>query len=166
MEARENTKRSDTRDPRRSRLAALRVLYEADIRGEDIDEALGRYAAASATGARAPRSADLDEDHGVIILDGFAVTLIRGVAEHLSDIDAQLARLSRGWRLERMPALDRNALRLAVRELQSEATPVAVVIDEAVRLVGELSTVDSGRFVNGILAAVVKELPGGPAEGS
>jgi N utilization substance protein B len=166
METGGHTKRSDTRDPRGSRLAALRVLYEADIRGEDIDEALGRHAAASATGARAPRSTDPDEDLGVVVLDGFAVTLIRGVAEHLSDIDAQLARLSRGWRLERMPAVDRNALRLAVRELQSEATPVAVVIDEAVRLVGELSTVDSGRFVNGILAAVVKELPETAAEGS
>jgi len=164
MEAGATSKRSDTRDPRGSRLAALRVLYEADIRGEDIDEALGRHAAASASGARFQRGADVDAELGTMALDGFAVTLVRGVAEHLTEIDAQLARLSRGWRLERMPAVDRNALRLAVRELQSEPTPVAVVIDEAVRLVGELSTGDSGRFVNGILAAVARELQEAPGE--
>jgi N utilization substance protein B len=57
-----------------------------------------------------------------------------------------------------MPVVDRNVLRLALHELLTEPTPVAVVMDEAVRMASDLSTDDSGRYVNGVLAALVREL--------
>jgi hypothetical protein len=57
-----------------------------------------------------------------------------------------------------MPVIDRNVLRLAVHELLTEDTPVPVVLDEAVRLASEHSTDDSGRYVNGVLAAIVRDL--------
>jgi len=143
------TRRQDTRDPRASRLAALRVLYAADVRGvpvlEVLDEALGR-------------PGDVDGELEGASLDAFAVTLVRGVAATVDDLDAHIGRSARGWRLERMPVVDRNVLRLAVHELLTEPTPVPVVLDEAVRLASELSTDDSGRYVNGVLAAVAREL--------
>jgi len=142
-------RREDTRDPRASRLAALRVLYAADVRGvpvlEVLDEALGR-------------AGDVDGELEGASLDAFAVTLVRGVAATVDDLDARIGRSARGWRLERMPVVDRNVLRLAVHELLTEPTPVPVVLDEAVRLASELSTDDSGRYVNGVLAAVAREL--------
>jgi hypothetical protein len=57
-----------------------------------------------------------------------------------------------------MPVIDRNVLRMAVHELITEPTPVPVVLDEAVRLASEHSTDDSGRYVNGVLAAIVRDL--------
>jgi N utilization substance protein B len=159
-----DSRRSDTRSPRRSRLAALQVLYAADLRRQPIATVLEEHVV-SALARPAPADPvdpegsvrDLDEP-GVLPLDGFARLLVEGVATDLAAIDARIGRLARGWRLERMPVIDRNVLRLAIHELAHEPTPVAVVLDEAVRLVTELSTEASGRFVNGILAAVVREL--------
>jgi N utilization substance protein B len=72
-------------------------------------------------------------------------------------IDAAISSHSRGWSIERMPALDRAILRVGVFELSERPdVPVAVVIDEAVRLAKRFSTDDSGRFVNGVLAAVAR----------
>jgi transcription antitermination protein NusB len=156
-------RRTDTLDPRASRLAALRVLYEADVRLERIADVLDRHLSRASASERVRRGElDPDPELGAAVLDAFAVSLVQGVIETRDDIDARIARLSRGWRLERMPAIDRNVLRLAIRELLAEPTPVAVVLDEAVRLATELSTDSSGRFVNGILAAVVRELERGP----
>jgi N utilization substance protein B len=143
-------RRDDTRDPRASRLAALRVLYAADVREVDpldvLQEELEKQ--------RGDDDADLD----TATLDRFAVTLLHGLGGSMPEIDARIARFARGWRLERMPAVDRNVLRLAVHELLTEPTPVAVVMDEAVRLASELSTDDSGRYVNGVLAAIVRDI--------
>jgi transcription antitermination protein NusB len=156
-------RRPDTADPRASRLAALRVLYEADVRLEPVADVLDRYLTRASASERVRRGEiDADPELSVAVLDAFAVSLVQGVIDTRDDIDARIARLSRGWRLERMPAIDRNVLRLAIRELLAEPTPVAVVLDEAVRLAGELSTDNSSRFVNGILAAVVRELDRGP----
>ena len=143
-------RRDDTRDPRASRLAALRVLYAADVREVDpldvLQEELEK------------QQGDADVDLDAATLDRFAVTLLHGLGASMPDVDARIARFARGWRLERMPAVDRNVLRLAVHELLTEPTPVAVVMDEAVRLASELSTDDSGRYVNGVLSAIVKDL--------
>ncbi len=143
-------RRDDTRDPRASRLAALRVLYAADVRAVDPLDVLQEELEKQADGD----DADLD----AATLDRFAVTLLHGLGATMPEVDERIRRSARGWRLERMPAVDRNVLRLAVHELLTEPTPVAVVMDEAVRLASELSTDDSGRYVNGVLAAIVREL--------
>jgi transcription antitermination protein NusB len=143
-------RRDDTRDPRASRLAALRVLYAADVRASDPLDVLQE----ELEGTHDRGDADLDG----ATFDRFALTLLQGLAASREEIDALISRHARGWRLERMPAIDRSVLRLAVHELRTEPTPVAVVLDEAVRLASELSTDDSGRYVNGVLSAVVREL--------
>ena len=154
-------RRDDTRDPRASRLAALRVLYAADVREMDhldvLQEVLERPGG-SGRDAEGRARTDSDAELDAATVDRFAVTLLHGLGATLADVDARISRHARGWRLERMPAVDRSVLRLAVHELMTEPTPVAVVLDEAVRLASELSTDDSGRYVNGVLAAVVREL--------
>jgi N utilization substance protein B len=84
----------------------------------------------------------------------FTVALVEGVAERRDELDALISRYARGWTIDRMPIVDRNVLRLGLWELIASAVPVAVVIDEAVELANELSTSESGRFVNGVLAQV------------
>jgi N utilization substance protein B len=92
--------------------------------------------------------------------DDYTVTLVEGVLAHRGEIDATITRHARDWSLHRMPAVDRSVLRIAVFELNhSEGVPPAVVIDEAVRLVTELSTDESPAFVNGVLGAVLREQP-------
>jgi N utilization substance protein B len=143
-------RRDDTRDPRASRLAALRVLYAADVRAVDPLDVLQE---------ELEKGADRDDEElDAATLDRFSITLLHGLGATITQVDARIRRSARGWRLERMPAIDRNVLRLAVHELLTEPTPVAVVMDEAVRLASQLSTDDSGRYVNGVLAAIVREL--------
>ena len=121
-----------------ARKRALDVLYEADLKERPLPEVLAKHMAA--------------EDP----LPEFAVDLIRGVYRHREQIDALIAEHSREWKLSRMPVVDRNILRLALFELQhSVDVPRAVAIDEAVELAKELSTADSGRFVNGLLSRAV-----------
>jgi N utilization substance protein B len=92
----------------------------------------------------------------VLPLDVLTVLLVEGVAEHITDIDAVIADHSTGWTLARMPALDRNVLRIATFELFHRAdVPTAVVLNEAVDLAKRFSTDSSGKFVNGVLAAIV-----------
>lgn len=81
--------------------------------------------------------------------------LITGIESMREQLDAQIVSNARGWALDRMPALDRAILRLAIYELTGRPdVPTAVVIDEAVELAKRFSTDDSGRFVNGVLSAV------------
>jgi N utilization substance protein B len=85
--------------------------------------------------------------------------LVRGVEQHMAQLDAAIAAHAKGWTLARMPAIDRNVLRVAAFELLGRHdVPVAVVLDEAVELAKRFSTDDSGRFVNGVLAALVPVL--------
>jgi N utilization substance protein B len=86
--------------------------------------------------------------------DDFMESLVRGATEKASAIDAQIAAKSEHWRLERMPAVDRNILRLAVYEMSDLGTPAAVVIDEALELARQFSGDDSVAFINGVLDAV------------
>lgn len=84
--------------------------------------------------------------------------LVRGVAEHLPQIDQLLRDYSEGWSLERMPPVDRNVLRLGAFELlYVDDVPDAVALDEAVTLVRELSTDESPAFVNGVLGALQRD---------
>jgi len=152
-------RRDDTRDPRASRLAVLRVLYAADLRGIDPLDVLHEQLVREGPAPRARRGeVDPDAELAGATLDGFAITLLNGLSASLPQIDERIRRFARGWRLERMPVIDRNVLRMAVHELITEPTPVPVVLDEAVRLASQHSTDDSGRYVNGVLAAIVRDL--------
>jgi N utilization substance protein B len=125
----------------KARKRALDVLYAADLRGEDPVEALDA-AVAAGEGPSNP----------------YTGTLVRGVAEHQARIDELLGQYAQGWTLDRMPAVDRNALRLGVFELlYAEDVPDAVAVSEAVALVRHLSTDDSPTFVNGVLGTMMRD---------
>ena len=117
--------------PAEAREAALRTLYEADQRRS------------------APDTAGLGER---------ASELVEGVWATREDLDDAIGAVSTGWRVGRMPPIDRNILRIALWELRHRSdTPVAVVISEAVRLAKRYSTERSGGFVNGVLARLASE---------
>lgn len=100
----------------------------------------------------------LMEDRGLIAPE-LTRQLLQGVQDDIDEIDDLIASQSKGWALERMPAIDRAILRLSVHELRSRHdVPTAVVIDEAVELAKRFSTEESGRFVNGVLAAAAKRV--------
>jgi len=125
----------------RARKKALDILYASEVRGEDAVEALDR-AIAAGEGPSNP----------------YVALLVRGVAEHRGRIDELLTEYSQSWALNRMPAVDRNVLRIGVFELLwSEDVPDAVAVDEAVTLVQQLSTDDSPAFVNGLLGTMMRE---------
>jgi transcription antitermination protein NusB len=92
--------------------------------------------------------------------DAYALALVEGVAANQDAHDVVLRRFVKGgWTLERMPTLDRLILRLGVEELTNQpSVPTAVILDEAVQLAKAFSTDDSGRFVNGMLAAIARSV--------
>jgi transcription antitermination factor NusB len=220
-------KRDDTDDPRRSRERALKILFQADLRGVRAEEVLRQVdadadsramlddlddlqdvvaaAGAAAAGAQAPdpqtaeaaavagavdeteaqriwreereraqrgeaASAVPDETPGedeatsdpapaaVPPVDGFTHTLVQGVNDHGREIDELISTYARRWTINRMPVVDRTVLRLATYELLHEPTAPAVVINEAVELVKSLSTDDSGRYVNGVLESIRRDI--------
>ena len=115
------------------------MLYEADLKDQPVPTVLAEHLRAESP------------------LPEFAVALVRGVHRHRDAIDALITEHSHGWTLPRMPVVDRNLLRIALYEIIHDAdVPTAVAIDEAVELAKELSTDDSGRFVNGLLARVAE----------
>jgi N utilization substance protein B len=82
---------------------------------------------------------------------------VDGVVDNRDEIDEQIITHARDWKLERMPAVDRAILRLAVWEVMfNDEVPTAVAIDEAVELAKEFSTDDSGSFVHGVLARIAR----------
>ena len=94
-----------------------------------------------------------------VVPDDYTDSLVRGVDHRSDEIDGLITRFAKGWSLERMPALDRAVLRVAVYELGHEPeVPIGVVLNEAVELANSYGTDDSGRFVNGVLSAVGREL--------
>ena len=122
---------------RQGRERALSLLYEAECRGVAVGEVLAELPVAP---------------------DRFVCGLVTGVEEHRDELDALLRKHSEGWALERMPALDRAALRMGTFELlHVPDVPTAVVISEAVDLAKRYSTEESGRFVNGMLSAIANQ---------
>jgi N utilization substance protein B len=123
----------------KARKRALDVLFEAEQRERDVLETLRE------------RMTDGDPPIGE-----YTVRLVEGVVEHCARIDDLLATYSVGWPLERMPAVDRNVLRLGLFEvLWADDIPDAVAVNEAVALVRDLSTDDSPAFVNGLLGRIL-----------
>jgi N utilization substance protein B len=128
---------------RKARKKALDVLYESDMRGVPILEVL----AAVQERIEPPRPPYL----------GYTVTLVEGVAAHLDRIDELIGSYAEGWTLDRMPPVDRNLARIAVYELlYAEDIDDPVAISEAVELARQLSTDDSPRFLNGVLARIAE----------
>jgi N utilization substance protein B len=109
-----------------------------------------------ALGALYAAEAQRRDEPDVTDLSARATRLVQGVWEHRAELDEAIAAASSGWRLERMPAVDRNLLRLALFELRYTDTPVGVVASEAVKLAKEYSTERSGSFVNGVIAALAE----------
>jgi transcription antitermination protein NusB len=152
-------RRTDTRDPRRARERALKILFQADIRGEDPAALMARVVDDPRAWAMLD---DLDPEDVAVedipAIDGFTRSLVDGVAAHLADLDALIERYARRWTVGRMPVIDRNVLRLGAYEMQHESTSPAVVINEVIELAKDLSTEDSGRYVNGVLEAIRKHV--------
>jgi len=117
-------------------------------------EALGALYSADATG----------EEPVLVGLSSRSRKLASGAWEAREQLDVELATAATGWRVERMPAVDRALLRLALFELRHTDTPVAVVISEAVELAKEYSTQRSGSFVNGVLGNLVGSATNGESE--
>jgi transcription antitermination protein NusB len=91
--------------------------------------------------------------------DPFAEELVVGVERELESIDALIAKHAKGWAVDRMPAIDRQLMRIATYELIARAdVSRAVVIDEAVELAQDFSTAESSAYVNGVLSAIADEL--------
>jgi N utilization substance protein B len=148
---------------RTSRQAALQVLYAADLAGRDEG---------GLTPARVEAAFGGVGDHFELPegARAFAKELVSGVAQRRAEIDALLAAHAQNWRIERMAAVDRNVLRLAIYEMAWGGTPASVAIDEAIELARRFGSDRSPAFVNGVLDAVGRALgadradePGGPA---
>jgi len=134
----------------KARKRALDILFEAEIRGEPVLDLLAERSTAE-------RSSD---GTGPPPVSGYAAELVRGVQAHRDRIDDLLAEYSQGWSLDRMPAVDRNILRIGAYELLwAPGVPDGVAISEAVLLARELSTDDSPAFVNGLLARLLELKP-------
>lgn len=124
--------RSDARE------RALNLMYEAHSKSIGIDDVI---------------------DAQVVAPDELTDLLVRGIARTMERADALIADKAKGWTLQRMPVLDLAVMRLATFELLERAdVPTAVVLAEAVALAKRYSTDDSGRFVNGVLAAIAAEV--------
>jgi N utilization substance protein B len=120
---------------RGARKLALDILYQHELTGTPVVEILNRY-----------RSNPAYE---------FAEKVVRGVVDHLEELDSLISSHAEEWSIERMPVLDRNLLRMALFEmLHVDDVPSAVAINEAVELAKIYSTEDSSRFINGILGTV------------
>ena len=123
---------------RRSRQRALQILFLWDTRRQPVDEAIDAY---------------------YDTLYSFVADLVRGTVEHAAAIDEQISKHAQHWRMERMPVVDRNILRLAVFEMIHAGTPAAITIDEALELARKFSNEESVQFVNGVLDAIRRETP-------
>lgn len=128
--------------PRRheARRQAIDILYQADVLGELALDVLEEWEAAGKKVAP------------------FARQLIEGVSDHLEEIDEILGAHAEDWSVHRMPSVDRTILRVGCYELRfRDDIPAGASIDEAVEAAKQLSTEDSGRFVNGVLGQIARD---------
>ncbi|MFT4220398.1 MAG: transcription antitermination factor NusB [Microbacterium sp.] len=129
----------------KARKRALDILFQADLRDEDV---------ASILAAEAKRAASEPAREQSWL---YAREIVDGVIDNRDEIDEQITTFARDWSLARMPAVDRAVLRIGAWEiLYNDQVPTAVAIDEAVDLAKELSTEDSGAFVHGVLARIAR----------
>ena len=126
----------------KARKQALDLLYETDIRGTNLIETLvSRDIPAEGPDARPIRE--------------YTRELVNGVSENRRKIDELITTYAQGWDMDRLPAVDRNILRLGIFEiLWSSAVPTSVAIDEALALAKELSSDDSSKYIHGVLGRI------------
>jgi N utilization substance protein B len=122
----------------KARRQAIDILYQADVTGADGRAVIVEWEQA---GREVP---------------AFTRELVEGVVDGRDALDRIIGAHSEGWRVERMASVDRTILRVATFELRVLGTPVGAAIDEAVRAAKDLSTEDSGRFVNGVLGRIAE----------
>lgn len=129
----------------KARKRALDILFSADVRGDEP---------ATALAAEAKRAANEPARQASWL---YAREIVDGVIDNQDAIDEQITTFAKDWTLARMPAVDRAVLRIGVWEiLYNDEVPTAVAIDEAVELVKEFSTDESGSFVHGVLARIAR----------
>jgi N utilization substance protein B len=126
----------------KARKQALDLLYETDIRGTNLVETLiSRDVPAEGPDARPIREYTRD--------------LVNGVSENRRKIDELITTYAQGWDMDRLPAVDRNILRLGIYEiLWSTSVPTSVAIDEALVLAKELSSDESSKYIHGVLGRI------------
>ena len=156
---------------RTAREMAVQMLYQSDLGGSPLTHIfstfdLAEYVAREAPAADRRRGQPTTEERGehtrrrqrVQEAFEYAQALVRGTVENQERIDELIRGQADNWRLERMPAVDRNILRLAVFEMLHEReTPKLVVLDEAIELAKKFGSEQSGRFVNGLLDGLLKQ---------
>jgi len=137
---------------RRARELALRILYQSEINEEPISEVV---------------RAVMADFRGPDSVRRFASALVEAVESRRDDIDSLIESTSENWALARMASTDRNVLRSAVAELLVfETTEARVIIDEAVSIAARYGTDDSGRFVNGILDRLARQIRSSEFQGT
>lgn len=137
----------------RSRVRAAQALYEWDVRKAPIEAAVESYYRSLYSA-----EAEVEEEAPPPEKDEFMEQLAIGAASKAEEIDRLIASHSENWRIERMSAVDRNILRMAIYEMREIGTPAPVVIDEALEIAHRLSGEEAAKFINGILDAVRKEV--------
>jgi len=129
------------------------MLYQSDLGGSALPQIFASFDLAEYLGGDLARQRRRVED-----AFDYAQVLVRGTVDHREEIDAMIRGQADNWRLERMPAVDRNILRLAIYEmLYEQDTPKLVVVDEAIELAKKFGSEQSGRFVNGLLDGLLKQ---------
>lgn len=129
----------------KARKRALDILFQADVRGEELPVML-------ATEAKRAANEPAREASWL-----YARDIVDGIIDNREAIDEQITTFAKDWSLQRMPAVDRALLRIGTWEiLYNDEVPTAVAIDEAVELAKEFSTDDSGAFVHGVLARIAR----------
>lgn len=139
----------------RGRQAALCMLYQADLSGDAAEAVIASFCGGTLPGEGLEHPLDPDAQR-------FAEHLVRGTLGRLEDLDGLIRAGSEHWRLERMAAVDRNVLRLALFELLDDPdTAAAVILDEAVELAKFYGGPESGSFVNGVADGIRKRVESG-----
>jgi len=129
---------------RKARESALQILFQHDFQKQDLKTVMALYW----------------RDHeGPTEVQEFTSALVEGVLRNLNEIDGVIRKHSTNWRLDRMPAVDRNILRLATYELLFERDIASsVTLNEAIEIAKRFGTEDSGSFVNGVLDPIARSL--------
>lgn len=140
---------------------ALQMLYQSDVGGAEGEQVLAGFRPTEYSAGPAdddPSSPDLRRGgNEAERAFNYARSLVEGTLSHRQEIDELIRQQAEHWRLERMPPVDRNILRLAVYEfLYQTDVPKLVILDEAIELAKEFGSEQSGRFVNGLLDGILK----------
>lgn len=131
----------------KAREIALQFLYQQDIRKDDWQQNISDFDLLEG----------VEED-----VANFAVSLIKGTLKNLTELDEIIAKSAKNWQLKRMATVDRNIMRMASYEVLYEADiPVKVSINEAINLAKKYGDEESGKFVNGILDKIKRDLDAG-----